>query len=61
MLIITIIRIVIFATFLLLVAEGIGAVFVYRWFYALYIRKHIELQRRIKALELQMEVKESDA
>lgn len=51
MTIIEILRLVIFATFILLLIEGIAAVFVSRWFYKLYARKHLELQRRVTALE----------
>lgn len=55
---ILLIRWIIFITFLLLLAEGVGAVFLVRWFYARYITKHRELEddlqsakRRISVLE----------
>jgi hypothetical protein len=52
------IRIVIFVTFLLLLAEGVAAIIMSRHFYGVYIRGHREVEedikahdRRIKALE----------
>ena len=48
---IILLRIVIWLTFFLLIAEGIIAIIVTRWFYALYVRKHIELEARVMALE----------
>ncbi len=48
---IIILRWTIFLTFLLLVAEGVAAIVLVRWFYALYIRKHLELEARVTALE----------
>lgn len=51
MLILLIIRWVIFLTFILLVAEGIAAIIMSRYFYKLYIRKHLELESRVAALE----------
>ena len=50
--IVLIIRLVIFVTFLLLVAEGIAAFIIGSRFYRLYVRKHIELEDRVTALEL---------
>jgi hypothetical protein len=49
--IIIIIRIVIWLTFFLLIAEGIAAIFVIRWFYRFYIREHVKLEGRVEALE----------
>ena len=49
--IILIIRLVIFVTFLLLLVEGIGAFIVGTRFYRLYVRKHLELEDRVKVLE----------
>ena len=51
MLFIILIRIIIWLTFFLLIAEGIGAIFLVRWFYALYMREHIKLADRVTALE----------
>jgi len=61
MLIITILRLVILLTFILLVAEGIVAIIMSRYFYKLYIRRHLELQSRVKALETRMEAGKPDA
>lgn len=51
MLIIIIIRITIFVTFLLLTGEGIAAVIWATRFAARYERRHKELETRIEALE----------
>lgn len=51
MLIILIIRITIFVTFLLLVGEGVAAVIWARRFAVRYERRHKELEIRIDALE----------
>jgi hypothetical protein len=55
MTLITIIRIVLFATFFLLIAGEIAVVIVYVRFYKLYISKHIELQRRVAVLEAKLD------
>jgi hypothetical protein len=49
---ILIIRVISFLTFILLTAEGVAAIIIGRRFYALYVRKHLELEDRVKALEL---------
>jgi ABC-type iron transport system FetAB permease component len=52
------IRIIIFVTFLLLLAEGIAAIIISRHLYSVYVRKHHELEveleqvkRRVMVLE----------
>ncbi len=48
---ITLIRITIGLTFLLLIIEGIGAVILARYFFTFYMRKHRILEVRIEAIE----------
>jgi hypothetical protein len=45
------VRLIIFITFLLLVAEGVTAIILFKRFYALYVRKHLELEKRVEVLE----------
>jgi len=60
MTIILILRWMIFGTFILLLAEGIIALFVSRWFYKLYVRKHLALEARIGAIERQIGLSEQE-
>ena len=60
MLIILILRWVIFGTFILLLAEGIAAIYISRWFYILYIRKHLELESRVGATERRLALMEQE-
>ena len=53
---IVLIRIVIWLTFFLLIAEGIIAIIVIHWFYALYTRKHIELETRVLTIERRLDL-----
>ena len=53
---ITLIRIVIWATFFLLIAQGIGAVIWTYKFYGLYVREHRILEVRIEALERRLNI-----
>lgn len=50
------IRIVIFITFLLLLAEGIAAVFLARKALEIYIRKHKDLEIRQRSLERRLKL-----
>ena len=60
MLFIILIRIVIWLTFFLLIAEGIAGIIIIRKFYALYIREHIKLADRVTAIERRLARGEHD-
>jgi hypothetical protein len=51
MFIVTLVRVVIWLTFFLLVVEAIIAIFWVRWFSNMYTRKHREVEVRLDALE----------
>lgn len=58
MLIITIVRWVIFVTFLIVVAEGIaGMIFIPR-FYVRYLAKHMELEAKVDSIDRRLKVLE---
>ena len=52
------IRLVIFVTFLLLLVEGVVAVIYARRFYALYIRRHHEIELEIENTKRRLRVLE---
>jgi len=53
---ITLIRIVISLTFLLLIIEGVGAVLFARYFYGVYVREHRVLEVRVEAIERRLDI-----
>lgn len=58
MVIVTIIRIVIWLTFLYLVVGSIVSIIVARKFYIRYIGKHLELEKRVEAVEKRLGIEQ---
>jgi hypothetical protein len=59
MLIITIVRWAIFITFLVVMVEGIAGMILVPRFYVRYVAKHLELEKRVEALERRVKILES--
>ncbi len=53
---ITLIRIAIWLTFMLLIIEGIGAVILARYFFTSYMREHRILEVRLDAIERRLDI-----